>query len=240
MATRRRQQVTHEEITPPSAWTEDSNAHYLIIDLPGFKKDWLKLYVDDQGNIVVTGDKPDISNKITRFQQRFKVPANSEIEKISGKLEGEVLYVTVPKQVKEEKTTRRDEIEEKREHLREAEEARDRETTDFVEKKPDHQAINGVEKKPDRKAINGVEIKPDRQVINGVEKKPEHRGEHGYQENRLDREEGFQKPSILENAVQIMRNNKGIVITAVLAFSLGVYLSQRLQSNAGSGDITSV
>ncbi|KAF2311346.1 hypothetical protein GH714_021947 [Hevea brasiliensis] len=35
-----------EEFVPSAAWTEDSHSHYLLVDLPDFRKEEVKLQVD--------------------------------------------------------------------------------------------------------------------------------------------------------------------------------------------------
>jgi len=59
----------------------------------------MKLQVDNSGQIVVSGERLVNKNrKVIYFEQKFKLPENSDTDKITGKFDGEILYVTVPKQ----------------------------------------------------------------------------------------------------------------------------------------------
>lgn len=57
----------------------------------------MRLQVNSRGEIITSGEKQVIENKYKRFKEIFKIPENSDIGKIRGKFEGEVLYVTIPK-----------------------------------------------------------------------------------------------------------------------------------------------
>lgn len=58
----------------------------------------MRLQVNNRGEIITSGERQTNGNKlVTRFQKTFKIPGNSVSEKITGKFQGEVLYVTVPK-----------------------------------------------------------------------------------------------------------------------------------------------
>ncbi|GFZ07760.1 hypothetical protein Acr_19g0006970 [Actinidia rufa] len=179
-----------EEIVPSSDWTEDSSCHILLVDLPGFKKEWLKLQVDAQGYLLVSGQRQASENKIVHFEQTYKVPENSETEKISGKFESEVLYVIVPKQVKEEE----------REHQ------------------------NGPAYVVEEKHGNDQENKNDENTRVAHDK--------GFQE--AIRETQWHQAGLLGSFVEVLSKNKGIVVTAVLAFSLGVLVCQRFQLKIGT------
>ncbi|KAJ6977356.1 inactive protein RESTRICTED TEV MOVEMENT 2-like [Populus alba x Populus x berolinensis] len=87
-----------EEYVPSSAWTEDPNSHCLLVHLPDFRKEEVKLQVDDPGKLTVSGERLVNNSKCIYFEQTFKLPQNSDTDNITGKLDGEILYVTVPKQ----------------------------------------------------------------------------------------------------------------------------------------------
>ncbi|GMP33532.1 hypothetical protein CsSME_00006814 [Camellia sinensis var. sinensis] len=199
-----------EQFEPSSAWTEDSNCHYLLLDLPGFKKEWLRLHIDDNGEIVVNGERHGSNNKIVRFEQTFQVPRSSDLEKVTGRFEGEVLYVTVPKKAKEED----------REH--------DKGLTDDIEERHE-------QAKKEEEGHKGT--------ANGVDEKHEHRRRENDKNTGMAREGGSREENreawsseagLLGSVVEIVSRNKGILMTAVLAFSLGVLVSQKFQSNIGT------
>ena len=73
-----------------------------LIFVLGFKKEEVKLNIDGLGNITATGQRQVNEDKMVYFDQSFKLPENSDDDKISGRFEGEILYVTVPKQAVKE------------------------------------------------------------------------------------------------------------------------------------------
>ncbi|KAF5476949.1 hypothetical protein F2P56_003636 [Juglans regia] len=101
----RRQNAVVEQIVPSSGWTEDPSTHYLLVNLPGFKKDELKLQVTGSGDLMISGERKVDEEKIVYFEQTFEVPKNTDMDKTTGKFSAEILYVTIPKQVVEEKRT---------------------------------------------------------------------------------------------------------------------------------------
>ncbi|CAI0549363.1 unnamed protein product [Linum tenue] len=90
-----------EEFVPSSAWDDDNHSHYLLIDLPGFRKEEVSLRVDSGGKqITVAGERLLNHNKYVYFHQTYQLPEGiSDTDRITGKFDGEILYVTVPKHV---------------------------------------------------------------------------------------------------------------------------------------------
>lgn len=94
---------SYEEITPSSGWTQDPNSHFLLIDLPGFKKGDVKLQIDKAGTIAISGERLKGEGKHEHFEKAFTVPKDADTESISMRFEGETLRVTIPKVTKEKK-----------------------------------------------------------------------------------------------------------------------------------------
>ena len=59
----------------------------------------MKLQVNSYGRIVVSGERNLNEWKHVHFRLTFPAPLNSDMDKIAGKFDGGILYVTVPKQV---------------------------------------------------------------------------------------------------------------------------------------------
>ncbi|KAK4842872.1 hypothetical protein QYF36_001070 [Acer negundo] len=95
------QNVEVREIVPSSGWTDDSDAHYLLLKLPDFKTEEVKLDIDESGNLTVSGERLQKAYgdkfKIFMFEHTFTLPRNSDIDQISGKMEGDIFRITVPK-----------------------------------------------------------------------------------------------------------------------------------------------
>lgn len=89
-------------------WKETPEAHVLKADLPGLKKEEVKVEVEDGKVIQISGersiekeDKNEKWHRIERssgkFQRRFRLPEDAKMEEIRASMENGVLTVTVPK-----------------------------------------------------------------------------------------------------------------------------------------------
>ncbi|XP_042501268.1 protein RESTRICTED TEV MOVEMENT 2-like [Macadamia integrifolia] len=98
-------QVMYEDFQPIADWTSDSNSHVLHVHLPGIKKEELKVEVDNNGRLAISGERQLSENKYKRSKQIYSLPIDSDIDKISGKFDGGILFVIIPKKenvIKEE------------------------------------------------------------------------------------------------------------------------------------------
>ncbi|TXG74221.1 hypothetical protein EZV62_002800 [Acer yangbiense] len=88
---------------------ETPEAHVLKADLPGMKKEEVKVEVEDDRVILISGernvekeDKNDtwhcVERSRGRFSRRFRLPENVKMDQIKASLENGVLTVTLPKQ----------------------------------------------------------------------------------------------------------------------------------------------
>ncbi|XP_021769112.1 class I heat shock protein-like [Chenopodium quinoa] len=89
-------------------WKETPEAHVLKADLPGVKKEEVKVEVEDGKVIQISGErnrekeeKNDTWHRVERssgkFLRRFRLPENAKMEEIKANMENGVLIVTVPK-----------------------------------------------------------------------------------------------------------------------------------------------
>ncbi|XP_030521784.1 22.7 kDa class IV heat shock protein-like [Rhodamnia argentea] len=179
---------TVEEFKPSSEWVEDSNCHYLLVDLPDFKKDDIKIQTDSTDHITVSGERLVKDNKYIFFEETFKVPENLDILNTSGRIEDGILTVTVPKRA----TT----VVEKEETVHHEQDS-NKESHDEAHKPPESEARG---RKPSGECRYSNEI---------IEKWGEER-------------------SIFSSAMKMLNRNRGVLITAALAFSLGVWVSCKL------------
>ncbi|XP_021733789.1 18.1 kDa class I heat shock protein-like [Chenopodium quinoa] len=90
-----------EEINPSSGWTNDfPGFHCLLVDLPGFEKDDIKLNFDEPGIIEVSGRRKVDDEKQEHFKKTFNVPEDGDVENGEMIFEGGTLRVRIPKAAK--------------------------------------------------------------------------------------------------------------------------------------------
>ncbi|KAK7252865.1 hypothetical protein RIF29_37116 [Crotalaria pallida] len=90
-------------------WKERPEAHVLKADLPGLKKEEVKVEVEDDRVLQISGernvekeDKNDKWHRVERssgkFLRRFRLPENAKMDQVKASMENGVLTVTVPKE----------------------------------------------------------------------------------------------------------------------------------------------
>ncbi|KAL8093542.1 18.0 kDa class I heat shock protein [Apium graveolens] len=89
-------------------WKETSEAHVFKADLPGLKKEEVKVEVEEGKVLQISGernkDKEEKNDKWHRverssgkFLRRFRLPENAKVDEVKAGMENGVLTVTVPK-----------------------------------------------------------------------------------------------------------------------------------------------
>ncbi|KAL2347175.1 hypothetical protein Fmac_001175 [Flemingia macrophylla] len=90
-------------------WKETPEAHVFKADVPGLKKEHVKVEIEDDNILQISGernvekeDKNDKWHHVERssgkFLRRFRLPENAEVDQVKASIENGVLTVTVPKQ----------------------------------------------------------------------------------------------------------------------------------------------
>ncbi|KAI9126089.1 hypothetical protein K1719_003507 [Acacia pycnantha] len=90
-------------------WKETPEAHVLKADLPGLKKEEVKVELEDDRVLQISGernvekeDKNEKWHRVERssgkFLRRFRLPENAKIDQVKASMENGVLTVTVPKE----------------------------------------------------------------------------------------------------------------------------------------------
>ncbi|KAK6933070.1 Alpha crystallin/Hsp20 domain [Dillenia turbinata] len=89
-------------------WKETPTAHVFKADVPGLKKEEVKVEVEDGRILQISGErnrekeeKTDTWHRVERsqgsFKRRFRLPENAKVEEVSAAMEDGVLTVMVPK-----------------------------------------------------------------------------------------------------------------------------------------------
>nr|XP_043632836.1 17.3 kDa class I heat shock protein-like [Erigeron canadensis] len=90
-------------------WKETPEAHVFKADLPGIKKEEVKVEVEDGRVLQISGernvekeDKNDKWHHVERssgkFTRRFRLPENAKMDQVKAAMENGVLTITVPKE----------------------------------------------------------------------------------------------------------------------------------------------
>ncbi|KAJ4834439.1 hypothetical protein Tsubulata_007887 [Turnera subulata] len=90
-------------------WKETPEAHVFKVDLPGLKKEEVKVEVEEGRILQISGerskeqeDKNDKWHRVERssgkFLRRFRLPDNTKMDQVKASMENGVLTVTVPKE----------------------------------------------------------------------------------------------------------------------------------------------
>ncbi|CAN0923342.1 Inactive protein RESTRICTED TEV MOVEMENT 2 [Linum grandiflorum] len=92
------QQRSYEDFEPTTEWKREPNADTLLVYLPGFRKDQLKVQVTSSRQLRITGERPSgNNNKWSRFKKEMPIGSNYEANEIGARFDKGVLYVKHPK-----------------------------------------------------------------------------------------------------------------------------------------------
>ncbi|OWM71478.1 17.8 kDa class I heat shock protein-like [Punica granatum] len=118
-------------LSTPTDWKETPEAHIFVVDLPGLKKDEVKVEIDEDSVLKISGerkttDEPDqekgkegstdkwhrVERCRGKFLRRFKLPPSAKTDQVKASMENGVLTVTIPKQEVKKPESRKIEIQE--------------------------------------------------------------------------------------------------------------------------------
>jgi len=112
---------THAVANTQIDWRETPEAHIFKADLPGLKKEEVKVQVVDGRTLEISGErkkeevqKGDTWHRVERsqgsFLRRFRLPENTKPDEVKAQVQDGVLTVTIPKMEKPKPNVRQIEI----------------------------------------------------------------------------------------------------------------------------------
>ncbi|KAK5777006.1 17.8 kDa class I heat shock -like protein [Gossypium arboreum] len=194
-----------QKIVPSSDWTHDDKASFLLVDLPGFKKEELRLELASTGHIIISGERRVDENKSVYFEESFEVPENSDTDNINAKFDGDFLHVTLPK-------------------LSVAEQDKQQELSHG------NYAANGLGETTVQKQTN-IDHPENQSKREDDQEERQPKGEAigkeacqvaSFPKETLKKWEEDESP--LEMAMNFLKKNKGAVVSVIIAFSVGVFI----------------
>ncbi|KAL0843413.1 hypothetical protein Bca101_016658 [Brassica carinata] len=87
----------YQEFEPATRWTSEPDAEILVADLPGFKKEQVKVAVTSTRKLRLTGERPTGGIKWIRFHKEIPVPLTVDIDSVSAMFKDYKLYIRHPK-----------------------------------------------------------------------------------------------------------------------------------------------
>ncbi|XP_072991595.1 uncharacterized protein [Typha latifolia] len=96
-------QRIYQDFIPPHELVQEEAADILIIGLAGFKKEHIKVQIDNYGKLRISGARPLLGNRWSRFRKEFQVPENCNSGEIRARFENGQILITLPKLITEEK-----------------------------------------------------------------------------------------------------------------------------------------
>ncbi|XP_016452953.1 uncharacterized protein LOC107777447 [Nicotiana tabacum] len=228
----------YEDFVPTSKLVQEELSDTLHLNIPGFKKEQVRVQLTKTGILKISGQRPIGQNKWQRFQKDFPVAENCDKSKISAKFENGILHVKQPKLITS--TLKKD----KELPASEAENTTaKRQKTSLREEftKQDNADINNPAKEPAKEEQNSTSPKTSEQTEarNLGEKSlaDKSSSSSSYSESESDEssddstdDETTGKASCLAANLKKPRKMMKMTLVALLILGIGVYVANMMKS----------
>ncbi|KAG5050107.1 hypothetical protein JHK85_011210 [Glycine max] len=78
-------------------WKETPEAHVFKVDIPGLKKEQVKVEIEDDKVLRISGER-SVERSSAKFLRKFRLPENTKFDQVKASMENGVLTVTLPKE----------------------------------------------------------------------------------------------------------------------------------------------
>jgi len=86
-----------EDFEPAVEWKLAGEEQDVVeISLPGFRKDQVRVQVDNHGVLRAIGERPTRGGRWARFKKDLRLPDNCDTDGVRARFEGEKLIITLP------------------------------------------------------------------------------------------------------------------------------------------------
>ncbi|XP_076907201.1 uncharacterized protein LOC143563579 [Bidens hawaiensis] len=82
-----------------SEWRQEDGYDTLLVYLPGFQKENIKVMIEGVSIVRVRGERLVSENKWSLFHEKYRLPESCEISGISARFDGGILTITMPRKI---------------------------------------------------------------------------------------------------------------------------------------------
>ncbi|KAK4741938.1 hypothetical protein SAY87_025526 [Trapa incisa] len=89
----------YDDFKPTTEWASEEGFDTLLVFLPGFKREEIKVQITSSQNLRIIGEHKVRENHWSRFRKEFPISSNHDSHKISARFDNGILYIKHPKTI---------------------------------------------------------------------------------------------------------------------------------------------